>query len=64
MSMSRREFKAIAKEVKTTLESNLTIEAYSAVAQLTDKIANVMKEHNANFDKAKFFDACGMEMDH
>ena len=60
--MTRKDFKAVAKAFKTSLEGNLTIEAYSAVCQTADKVANAIKENNANFNKNKFLEACGMDI--
>jgi hypothetical protein len=68
MAMSRKDFVAMAAAMKAARRDILTKEAPERHADMLDGVslaaehlADVLNGTNANFDRARFLDACGVE---
>jgi hypothetical protein len=60
MSLSRKHFEAIAREIKTLMGTDLrwTDEPFS---DFIDSLCYNFRQDNPNFDRDKFIKACGFE---
>jgi hypothetical protein len=60
MSLSRKHFEAIAREIKTLMGTDLrwTNEPFS---DFIDSLCYNFRQDNPNFDRDKFIEACGFE---
>ena len=61
MSMTKRDFKAIAKAVATAATEADPEDAESlrlAFENLKGDLASICAQHNPNFDRTRFLDAC------
>ena len=61
MSMSKKDFVALAKVINANFNSVEAPAAKAAIAGLANSIANVCWEANSAFNKSNFLAACGVK---
>lgn len=57
--MTRKDFEAIAAIISTVKERKNTFEAWEAINSLTDELSDFFETVNPQFDRDRFFTACG-----
>lgn len=61
MSMSRKDYRAVADDVKTALDYTDGGKDSLAVARVARSLADTFKRDNSNFRYDTFFSACGLD---
>ena len=61
--MTRRHYKAIAAILNNALDNIEETSAVPEVTELAHALADYFKTENANFDRTRFLEACGITND-
>lgn len=61
--MTRKHYQLIAEELNAALELNRSEDrvALNATLRIIEGLATVLKRDNSNFDRFKFYHACGVK---
>lgn len=60
MSMSKKDYEAIAQAINGVRAADTTPERVWAIGSVCNALASVMSANNPSFDRARFLAACGI----